>query len=128
MAHRLAIALSDQGHPVILVAGKDVADSWRDTVRREIGLLVDGRPDEILGALRKAQRPLALVVDGVNEIRGDRKDAVRGVLAMARRYEAVLIVTDQTAAGDAFAGLSPIEVPHPIDAVAGLKRVHGPKS
>ncbi|MBP7817081.1 MAG: NERD domain-containing protein [Phenylobacterium sp.] len=113
MAHRLAIALSDQGHPVILVAGKDVADSWRDTVRREIGLLVDGRPDEILGALRKAQRPLALVVDGVNEIRGDRKDAVRGVLAMARRYEAVLIVTDQTAAGDAFAGLSPIEVPQP---------------
>lgn len=113
MAHRLAVELTDRGHPVIFVAGKDVAASWRDTVAREIGLLVDDKAVEVLNAMKASRRPLVLVVDGLNEVRGDRVDAVRGVLAIARRYDAMLVVTDQAEPGHALAGLNAITVPRP---------------
>lgn len=113
MAHRLAVELTARGHPVIFVAGKDVAVSWRDTVAREIGLLVDDKPVEVLASLKTAPLPLVLVVDGLNEIRGDRATAVRGALAMARRYDAMLVVTDQVDAGQALAGLNPVSVSRP---------------
>lgn len=113
MAHRLAVDLAARGHPVIFVAGKDVAASWRETVAREIGLLVDDKAVEVLNALKAAHQPLVLVVDGLNEVRGHRIDAIRGVLAMARRYDAMLVVTDQAEPGQAFAGLNAITVPRP---------------
>lgn len=113
MAHHLAVELTARGHPVIFVAGKDVAASWRDTVAREIGLLVDDKPVEVLATLKAGRQPLVLVVDGLNEVRGDRANAVRGVFAMARRYDAILVITDQLEAEQAFAGLNAISVPRP---------------
>ncbi len=128
MAHRLAVDLAARGHPVIFVAGKDVAASWRDTIAREIGLLVDDKPVEVLKALKAARQPLVLVVDGLNEVRGDRADAVRGVLAMARRYDAMLVVTDQVEPGQAFAGLNAITVPRPSLALKRRIASAGPSS
>ncbi|MNU29716.1 Nuclease-related domain protein [compost metagenome] len=113
MAHRLAVDLSNKGHPVLFVAGKNLTESWRDTVRREVGLLVEERPDNVLAALRRAPLPLVLVFDGINEIRGDRSDAIRGALAMTRRYDAILIITDQAPAGEVFAGLNAVRVTNP---------------
>jgi hypothetical protein len=118
MAKALASRLAAAGSPVLFFCAKDFAGEWAKAVRREIGLLTDAPPTELLRAAANGEQPVFLIVDGVNELAGSEPSALRGLRALARRLDAKIVLTSQGPPAG-FDGLSTFEVSRPS---AQLKR------
>jgi hypothetical protein len=118
MAKALASRLAAAGSPVLFFSAKDFAGEWAKAVRREIALLTDDAPTELLRTVANGEHPAFLIVDGVNELAGSEALALRGLRALARRLDAKIVLTSQRAAVG-FEGLSTFEVSRPS---AGLKQ------
>ncbi|MBL8552845.1 MAG: AAA family ATPase [Phenylobacterium sp.] len=118
MGKALASRLAGAGSPVLFFSAKDFTGEWAKAVRREIGLLTDDAPTELLRAVAHSERPAFLIVDGVNELAGSGSLALRGLRALARRLDAKVILTSQKPVVG-FDGLSTFEVSRPS---AGLKQ------
>ncbi len=112
MAKALASQLAAAGSPILYFAAKDFAGEWAKAVRREIGLLTDGSPTDLLRAVANGEHPAFLIVDGVNELAGSEALALRGLRALARRLDAKIVLTSQ-AAPAGFEGLSTFQVSRP---------------
>lgn len=113
MAKWLVSKLAAQGHPVFFLAAKNFAGSWADSLRREVGLLVDDLPGNLYRAVARSDHLVFLVIDGINEFGILMTEAIRGVRALARRMGAVLIVTGQDTRPVELNGLRSIEVARP---------------
>lgn len=116
MAKALASRLAGAGFPVLFFSAKDFAGEWAKAVRREIGLLTDDSPTELLRAIANGEFPAFLIVDGVNELAGSEALALRGLRALARRLDAKVVLTSQGPVVG-FDGLSTFEVSRPSAAL-----------
>lgn len=112
MAAALASRLAAAGSPVLFFAAKDFAGEWAKAVRREIGLLTDDSPAELLRAVANGEHSVFLIVDGINELAGSDALALRGLRALARRLDAKVVLTSQGPAAG-FDGLSTFEISRP---------------
>ncbi|MFG1352769.1 AAA family ATPase [Xanthobacter autotrophicus] len=119
MAKWLAAQLAAAGSPVFYFAAKDIAGDWAKAVRRETALLTDAPPSDLLRAAANSDRDIFLIVDGLNELAGSEAGVLRGLRALARRYDAKIIITSQAPPPAGFEGLSTVSVGRPS---AGLKR------
>ncbi|MDP2126334.1 MAG: NERD domain-containing protein [Pseudohongiella sp.] len=113
MSKWLATKLSADGHPVFLLAAKNFSGSWADSLRREIGLLVDDAPDHLYREVVRSDLSVFLIVDGINEFGAMAVEALRGIRALARRMGARLVITGQDAKPQEFNGLRGITVARP---------------
>jgi len=112
-ARWLARRMTAAGECVILLAAKDYDGSWAQLLRRELALVADASLTRFLNSLRATGCPVRIIVDGVNEFGADRAAALRGLRAIARRLEARVIVTGQSALPDQLAGLATISIAAP---------------
>ncbi|WP_330084846.1 NERD domain-containing protein [Methylocystis iwaonis] len=119
MAKWLAARLAAAGSPVFYFAAKDIAGDWAKAVRREIALLTDAGSSDLLRAAAKSDRDIFFIVDGLNELAASDAGVLRGLRALARRYDAKIIITSQAPPPTGFEGLSKVSVGRPS---AGLKR------
>lgn len=119
MAKWLTSEFAKAGCPTLFLAAKDVGGSWRDSLRREVGLLADGDPKPLYRALARADQPVYLVIDGLNEFGLAVADAQRGIRALARHFGARLVITAQGASPPEFGGLRSVTVTRPS---LGLKK------
>ncbi|HDR9868648.1 TPA: AAA family ATPase [Burkholderia cenocepacia] len=113
MAKWLVSKLAAQGHSVFFLAAKNFTGSWADSLRREVGLLVDDLPGDLYRAVARSDQPVFLVIDGINEFGASVTEAIRGVRALARRMGARLVVTGQDTRPAELSGLRVIEVARP---------------
>jgi hypothetical protein len=113
VAKWLAAKLASEGHPAFFLAAKNFTGSWADSLRREVGLLVDGASADLYRAVARSDRPAFLVVDGINEFGAAALEALRGVRALARRMGARLIITGQDAKPEEFSGLRRVTIARP---------------
>jgi len=113
MAKWLTARLAGEGHPTFFIAAKNFTGSWAESLRREVGLLVDAAPAKVYRAVARSDRPVFLIVDGVNEFGAAASEALRGIQALARRMGALLVITGQDAKPEAFAGLKSVTVARP---------------
>ena len=103
-----------EGRISTFLAAKDFAGSWANSLRREVGLLMDGNPAALYLAVARTDRPVFLVLDGANEFGAAAPEAQRGVRALARRLNARLVITAQDAAKPASSvDCVPIEIARP---------------
>lgn len=81
-------------------------------LNREVGLLGARSAVELLAAAQRSSRAILLIVDGYNECRPDRQDALsRALVALRRRYACAVVVTSRTALARAdLLSLRPVEV------------------
>lgn len=107
----LAVELSRAGYAVIFFAAKDFHGTWAETIRGEVGLLTSQDPRVVLRAGRVG-RPLVLVLDGINELGTSRSLAMRGIRALANRFDARIVVAGQDPIPE-LAGLCEIAVDRP---------------
>ena len=113
IAKWVAVELARSGHPTFFFAAKDFAGSWAASLRRELALLSDQRPAAFLRAISRIDRPVFLVLDGINELGSHRQGALRGIRALARHLGAKLIVTAQDEKPSALDGLRTVTVSRP---------------
>lgn len=119
MAKWLAARLAAADSPVFYFAAKDIAGDWAKAVRREIALLTDVEASDLLRAAAKGGRDIFFIVDGLNELTGSDAGVLRGLRALARRYDAKIVITSQAPPPAGLEGLSTVTVSRPS---AGLKR------
>ncbi len=105
--------LASAGNLTFFFAAKDFTGSWADTIRREVALLFDQSPSALLRAILRVDRPVFLVLDGINELGAHRRNALRGISALARRLGAKLIVTGQEQKPLELDGLRAVTVSRP---------------
>jgi hypothetical protein len=113
MAKWLTASLAEAGHPTFFIAAKNFTGSWAECLRREVGLLTDSAPVKLYRAVARSDRPVFLIIDGVNEFGAAAPEALRGVRALARRMGALLVITGQDAKPDEFAGLKGVSIVSP---------------
>jgi hypothetical protein len=113
MAKCLAVELANTGNPTLFFAAKDFPGSWSEFIRREISLLFDQSVASLLRAISCADRPTFLVLDGINELGSQKKSALRGIRALARRLGAKTIITAQEDKPLEFDGLRTVLVSRP---------------
>lgn len=96
LAGQAGCAFAAHGGVAVTLPIRDYAGSLKSLLDREVGLLI-GRPaTTMLGAARRANRPLLFVVDGYNECAPSEQPSLsRGLAALARVYEANLLITSQ---------------------------------
>ena len=89
-------AFSQHGGIAITIPIKNYSGSIKAVLNREVGLLCGASATTVLDAARRLNRPLLFVVDGYNECETpDRPSLTRALAALARIYEANLLVTSQ---------------------------------
>ncbi|KFX64045.1 hypothetical protein KBK24_0120505 [Burkholderia sp. K24] len=126
MVKWLAAELANAGNPTFFFAAKDFTGSWAEFIRREVGLLSDHNPSALLRSIAQADKPIFLVLDGINELGAHGQNAVRGICALARRFGAKLIVTGQQTKPAAFDGLGSITINRPsVDLKRRIARAAG---
>lgn len=108
-----AVELARAGNPIFFFAAKDFVSSWADALRREVALLSDQSSSALLRAISRADRPIFLVLDGINELGVHGPNALRGIRALARRFGAKLIVTSQNEKPSELNGLRAVTVGRP---------------
>ena len=113
MAKWLTAKLATEGYPTFFLAAKNFSGSWADSFRREVGLLTNDAPDRLYRAIARFDKPVFLIVDGVNEFGAAAPDALRGIRALARRMGARLIITGQDAKPEEFRGLRSVTIARP---------------
>lgn len=96
LAGQAGRAFAALGGVAVTLPIRDYAGSLKRLLDREVGLLI-GRPaTTVMGAARHANRPLLFVIDGYNECAPSEQPSLsRGLAALARVYEANLLVTSQ---------------------------------
>ena len=96
LAGQAGHTFSQHGGIAIMISIKDYAGSIKAVLNREVGLLCSTSATMLLGAVRRLNRPLLFVADGYNECAApDRPSLTRALAALARAYEANLLVTSQ---------------------------------
>lgn len=113
LASQAGLRFTEQSGLAITVPVKDYAGGLKKVLDREVGLLSGTSAATVLGAARRLNRPLLFIVDGYNECAApERSSLTRALAALARIYEAKLLVTSQCplARGDLLA-LRTVEVP-----------------
>lgn len=113
MAKWVATELANSGNPTFFFAAKDFTGSWADFIRREVALLSDQSPSAVLRATSRVDRPVFLVLDGINELGAHGPNALRGIRALARRLGAKLIITSQDGKPSELNGLRTVTVNRP---------------
>ena len=106
-------AFSQYGGIAITIPIKDYSGGIKAVLNREVGLLCGASAATLLRAVKRLNRPLLFVVDGYNECPApDRPSLTRALTALARVYEANLVITSQCplARGDLLP-LHTVEVP-----------------
>lgn len=119
MAKWVAVETANRGDPTIFFAAKDFSGSWSDSIKREVGLVSDMHSSQLMRAIARSDRPVFLVLDGINELGSHRSSALRGIRALAKRLGARLIITSQEGKPSELAGLDTVSVRQPS---AQLKR------
>lgn len=115
IATKTTVALTDSGSVPVMISVKDYAGSLKAVLESEVRVLVGAPATKLLGAARALNRQLVFLVDGYNECaEADRAALTRRVAALARMYEAGVVVTSQIplARGDRLKLLT-VEVPPP---------------
>ena len=80
----------------LTIPAKDYAGSLKTTLNREAGLLAAPSAAKLLKAARELNRPILFIVDGYNECaEREQSSLTRGLAALARKYEASILVTSQ---------------------------------
>ncbi|SDF73065.1 Nuclease-related domain-containing protein [Sphingomonas carotinifaciens] len=105
--------LSRSGECVLFLAAKDFDGSWARLLRRELSLVLESSVQQLFGAIRVTGTPVRIVLDGVNELGPSREAAFRGLRALARRLDARVIATGQSAQPEQLAGLQRIAISPP---------------
>ena len=96
LAARIGMNWMQRGGVSITIPAKYYRDNLKDVLDREAGLLDAPSPSKLLRATRQLNRPTLLIVDGYNECQErERTDFTRSISALARRYEANILVTSQ---------------------------------
>jgi hypothetical protein len=113
MAKWVAVHKANAGNPTFFFAAKDFTGSWANAVRREVSLLCDQSPSALWSAISRADKPVFLVLDGINELGSNGPSALRGIRALATRLGAKLIVTGQSEKPSDFEGLHTVVVKPP---------------
>ena len=113
IAKWVAAELANAGNPTFFFAAKDFMGSWADSIRREVALLSDQTPSALLRAISRVDRPVFLVLDGINELGAHGPNGLRGIRALARRLGAKLIVTAQDEKPSELDGLRTVTVNRP---------------
>jgi len=113
MAKWIAVNFANAGNPTFFFSAKDFTGSWADLIRREVALLSDQNPFALHHAIVRVDRPILLVMDGINEFGPQEPNALRGIRALARRLGAKLVITSQRENTSEFVGLRTIAVKRP---------------
>ena len=96
LAGQAGHAFSQNGGIAITLPIKDYSGSIKAALNREVGLLCGATATTLLNAARRLNRPLLFIADGYNECAvPDRPSLTQGLAALARIYEASLLVTSQ---------------------------------
>lgn len=128
MAKWLGVQLTATGAICLFVSAKLFSGSWAEAVQREISLLVDSYDPRFLRRATQLGIPVILIFDGLNELSADNaRQALRGLKALARRYEARVVVTSQESRPEGLAGLSSVSVGKPSETLKAriAERGHG---
>ena len=97
LASQAGRSFSQHGGIAITIPIEDYSGSIRAVLDREAGLLCSASASTVPGAARRLNRPLLFVADGYNECKAaGRPSLTRAVAALARRYEAYVLVTSQS--------------------------------
>lgn len=109
LANQAGCAFTARGGVAVTLPIKDYAGSLKNLLDREIGLLIGQPAKNVLNAARRANRPLLFIIDGYNECAPSEQASLsRGLAALARLYEANLLITSQR--GIARSGLLPLRL------------------
>ena len=96
LAGQAGHTFSQHGGIAIMIPIRDYAGSIKAVLNREVGLLCGTSATMMLTAAKRLNRPLLFLVDGYNECAAqDRPSLTRALAALARTYEASLLVTSQ---------------------------------
>ena len=96
LANQAGCAFTARGGVAVTLPIKDYAGSLKNLLDREIGLLIGQPAKNVLSAARRANRPLLFIIDGYNECAPSEQASLsRGLAALARLYEANLLITSQ---------------------------------
>ena len=128
MAKWLGLQLTATGAICLFVSAKLFSGSWAEAVHREISLLVNSYDPRFLRRATQLGIPVVLIFDGLNELSADNaRQALRGLKALARRYEARVVVTSQEPRPEGLAGLSSVSVGKPSETLKACiaERGHG---
>ena len=109
----LASQLTRANECILFVAAKDFDGSWGTLLKRELALITDISVGGLFKASRATGCSLRIIVDGINEVGPSRDEMLRGLRALARRYDARVIVTGQSGAPDQLAALTTLAVAPP---------------
>lgn len=91
-----ARAFTERGGIAITIPVRIYAGSLKTVLNQEAGLLSGTPARTLLDAARRMNRPLLFVVDGYNECAPSEQPSLsRGLAALARNYEASLLITSQ---------------------------------
>lgn len=112
LARRAAAELAARGATVLHLSARLYDGSWQTLIRREIALLSDAAPSVLYRAARDTGAPVAIILDGLNEL-PDAEDALRGLRALTSRLDARLIVTAQGGMPAQLSGLERIGIERP---------------
>ncbi|MFZ5703872.1 MAG: NERD domain-containing protein [Pseudomonadota bacterium] len=124
----LGSELARAGECVIFASAKDYAGSWSELLKRELALITATSPKELFGAIQRTGSPVTLILDGVNELGSRRESGLRGLRALARRLDARIMVSDQSAQLDQLDGLIGITLAAPsLSLKERIARRHSPR-
>ena len=90
----VAARIARSGGIVLFLQAKQYGGSWKALLQREVGLLSPKPIGRLARAAGDCGAPITIILDGLNELT-EPSNALRGLRALARRYEARLIVTSQ---------------------------------
>ncbi|MGB3537097.1 MAG: NERD domain-containing protein [Mesorhizobium sp.] len=128
MAKWLGLRLTAAGAICLFVSAKLFSGSWAEAIQREISLLVDSYDPRFLRRATQLGMPVVLIFDGLNELSADNvRQALRGLKALARRYDARVVVTSQEPRPEGLAGLGSVSVRKPSEILKAriAERGHG---
>ncbi|MEO7690923.1 MAG: NERD domain-containing protein [Sphingomonas sp.] len=97
LAKRIASDRASLGECVLYLTAKDYNGSWSRLLKRELALVCDVPPAELLRAIGETDAPVRIILDGLNELGADCANALRGLRALVRKLGARLVVTGQGA-------------------------------
>lgn len=90
------VGFSRQGGIAVTIPVKEYAGSLKAVLNSEAGLLAAPSAAQLLNAARRLNRPILFIVDGYNECAEERRPSLtRRLAALARKYEARILVTSQ---------------------------------
>jgi hypothetical protein len=95
-AYGAAAGFAEKGGVPIAVAAKNFSVSMNALLDEEVYQIVDADAGQLISAAARLDRPVMLLLDGLNECSDtQRGDVVRRAAAFARRYAAGITVTTQ---------------------------------